>query len=252
MSYRGRDPVTGPGRMGRHNWRMSASGWPDGGLVPAWRRRTQGERRWPASLAVTAAAALQLSLPARLAMPPRFLLPGLEMLLLIGLTAADPGRIDRREKHLRVAGIAMIAAVSAANIWSAGRLVAELLRAEPVADSAARLIVNGGSIYLTNIIAFALLYWELDRGGPAARTHGVECYPDFLFPQMSSPDLAPPDWEPNFIDYLYFSFTNATAFSPTDVLPLSRPAKMAMALQSAVALATVAIVIARAINVLKQ
>ena len=126
------------------------------------------------------------------------------------------------------------------------------MRAEPVADSAARLIVNGGSIYLTNIIAFALLYWELDRGGPAARTHGIEIYPDFLFPQMTSPDLAHPEWEPTFGDYLYVSFTNATAFSPTDVMPLTRPAKAAMALQSTVALATLALVIARAINVLKQ
>jgi hypothetical protein len=231
---------------------MSEPAGAEGHQLPAWRRRTQGERRWPAGLAVTTAAALQLALPARLAMPPRFLLPGLEMLLLIGLTAANPGRIDRREKHLRVAGIVLIAAVSAANMWSATRLVSELVRAEPIADSAARLMLNGGSIYLTNIIAFALWYWELDRGGPAARTHGIECYPDFLFPQMSSPDMAQPDWEPTFVDYLYVSFTNATAFSPTDVMPLTRPAKAAMGLQSTVALATVALVISRAINVLRQ
>jgi hypothetical protein len=198
------------------------------------------------------AAALQLALPSRLAMPPRYLLPGLEVLLLIGLTAANPGRIDRREMHLRVTGIVLIAAVSIANMWSATRLVWELVRAQPIADSAARLMVNGGSIYLTNIIVFALWYWELDRGGPAARTHGVECYPDFLFPQMSSPDMAPPEWEPAFADYLYLSFTNATAFSPTDVLPLTRSAKAAMGLQSAVALSTVALVISRAINILRQ
>ena len=231
---------------------MEQPGHPAGPPLPAWRRRTPGEHRWPAGLAITSAAALQLSLPARLAMPPRFLLPALEILLLIGLTAADPGRIDRREMHLRVGGIVLTAAVSLANIWSAARLVSELLRAEPIVDSAARLALNGGSIYVTNIIAFALLYWELDRGGPAARTHGIAAYPDFLFPQMTSPELAPPEWEPNFVDYLYVSFTNATAFSPTDVMPLSRPAKVAMALQSAVALATVALVIARAINVLKQ
>ena len=220
--------------------------------MPAWRRRTAGERRWPASLAVVGAAALQLSLPHRLAMPPRFLLPSLELLLLVGLTVADPGRIDRREMHLRVAGIVLISAVSLANMWSAVRLVSELVRAQPIADSAGRLIVNGGSIYLTNIIVFALWFWEIDRGGPAARTHAVEAYPDFLFPQMESPELAPPEWEPTFVDYLYVSFTNATAFSPTDVLPLSRVAKGAMAAQSTVALATIGLVIARAINVLRQ
>jgi hypothetical protein len=231
---------------------MSEPGATHGRPVPAWRRRTEGERRWPTTLAVVTAATLQLSLPARLAMPPRYLLPALEMVLLVGLTAANPGRIDRRDKRLRVAGIVVIGAVSAANIWSAARLVTELLQGEPVADSAARLIANGASIYVTNVIAFALWYWELDRGGPAARTHGVEHYPDFLFPQMSSTDMAPPEWEPIFVDYLYVSFTNATAFSPTDVMPLTRWAKAAMALQSTVALTTVALVIARAINVLKQ
>jgi hypothetical protein len=231
---------------------MGESGEAGGQVLPAWRRRTEGERRWPASLAVLATAVLQVSLPGRLAMPPRFLLPGLEVLLLVGLTAANPGRIDRHDSRLRIASLVLIGAVSVANISSAARLVSELLRQKPVVDSAARLIVNGGSIYLTNIITFALWYWELDRGGPAARTHGVERYPDFLFPQMSSPDLAPPDWEPIFVDYLYLSLTNATAFSPTDVLPLSRSAKVAMALQSTVALATVALVISRAINVLRQ
>jgi hypothetical protein len=223
-----------------------------GESVPAWRRRTQGEHRWPASLAVVATAALQVSLPPRLTMPPRYLLPALELLLLIGLTAVDPGRIDRRDSRLRIVSVVLIGAVSLANIGSATRLVVELVRQKAVVDSAAQLLVNGGSIYLTNIIAFALWYWELDRGGPAARTHGVECYPDFLFPQMSSPAMAHPDWEPIFVDYLYMSFTNATAFSPTDVMPLTRSAKAAMALQSAVALATVALVISRAINVLKQ
>ena len=220
--------------------------------LPAWRRRTTGEHRWPASLAILVAAALQLSLPAKLALPPRYLLPGLELLLLIGLTAMSPGRIDRREMHLRVMGIGLIGLVALANIVSAARLVTELLQAKPIADSAARLLLNGGSIYLTNVIAFALWYWELDRGGPAARTHGIESYPDFLFPQMASPELAPPDWEPIFVDYLYVSLTNATAFSPTDVMPLTRTAKAAMALQSTVALATVALVISRAINVLRQ
>jgi len=230
---------------------MSEPAGAQGAALPAWRRRTEGERRWPAGLAITVAAALQLALPARLVMPPRYLLPALEMLLLAGLTAADPGRINRHEKHLRVAGIVLTAAVSIANIGSAARLVSELVRAGPVADSPASLLLNGGSIYLTNIIAFALLYWEIDRGGPAARTHAIEYHPDFLFPQMTSPDMAPPEWEPVFADYLYTSFTNATAFSPTDVLPLSFHAKAAMALQSAVALATVALVISRAINVLK-
>ena len=148
--------------------------------------------------------------------------------------------------------VGLTAVLSLANIGSGVRLVAGLVGGHGPADSAARLLVNGGSVYLTNLIAFSLWYWELDRGGPAARAHGLRTYPDFLFPQMASPELAPADWEPTFVDYFYLSFTNATAFSPTDVLPLARWAKLAMALQSAVALSVLALVIARAINILGQ
>jgi uncharacterized membrane protein len=115
----------------------------------------------------------------------------------------------------------------------------------------AALLATGGAIWATNVIVFALWYWELDRGGPVARAHATRVHPDFLFAQLQSPDLAPADWEPAFADYLYVSFTNAAAFSPTDVLPLSRWAKLTMMLQSVVSLATVVLVIARAVNILK-
>ena len=98
---------------------------------------------------------------------------------------------------------------------------------------------------------FGLWYWELDRGGPAARAEARRRYPDFMFPQMANPDLAPPDWTARFFDYLWLSYTNATAFSPTDVMPLSRWAKQLMLLQSAVSLSTVALVVARAVNILR-
>ena len=102
------------------------------------------------------------------------------------------------------------------------------------------------------MIVFGLWYWEFDRGGPVARARADKPYPDFLFPQMSSPaELTPPDWEPEFVDYLYMSFTNATAFSPTDVMPLSRWAKLTMLAQSLVSIVTVALVVARAVNILK-
>jgi uncharacterized membrane protein len=113
-----------------------------------------------------------------------------------------------------------------------------------------RLLAAGAAIWLTNVIVFGLAYWEFDRGGPAVRAGGREAFPDFLFPQMQDPAVAPPDWEPAFADYLYLSFTNATAFSPTDVMPLSRWAKLLMMFQSGVALILAALVIARAVNVL--
>ncbi|MFN8036370.1 MAG: hypothetical protein U0V73_10585 [Acidimicrobiia bacterium] len=98
---------------------------------------------------------------------------------------------------------------------------------------------------------FALWYWEFDRGGPLDRAAGVQPYPDFLFPQMASPELAPPDWEPGFVDYLYVSFTNATAFSPTDTMPMTQWAKLTMLVQSAISVIAVALVIARAVNILR-
>jgi len=196
------------------------------------------------------AIALQVALPDRVASHPRWLLPGIETVLLVGIVAANPKRISRRSTQLRTASIALIFVVTAANAWSAGRLVDALLNGRATPDPTS-LLLTGASIWLTNVVAFALWYWEMDRGGPAARAHVTRPHPDFLFPQMQSPELAPANWEPGFVDYLYLSFTNAAAFSPTDVLPLARWAKLTMLIQSAVSLLTVALVIARAVNILK-
>jgi uncharacterized membrane protein len=148
-----------------------------------------------------------------------------------------------------VASIFLILLISIANAASAILLVRAILEGH-AGDSAAPLFESGASIWLTNVIVFGLWYWEFDRGGPIQRAHGTSRHPDLMFPQMASPELAPPDWEPQFVDYLYLSFTNATAFSPTDVMPLARWAKITMAIQSAVSLAMGALVIARAVNIL--
>ncbi|GAA2644043.1 hypothetical protein [Streptomyces lunalinharesii] len=219
-------------------------------LRPAWRRVTRGEPRWPSTLAVLVAVVLQWLLPERLTIHPDWLLPGLETALLLVLVAADPFRIERASPLYRWTGLALIVLISTANGWSAVRLAVGLVRGIEGGD-AGQLLVTGGGIWLTNIIAFALWYWESDRGGPVARARAVRRYPDFLFPQMATPQLAPEHWEPQFADYLYLSFTNATAFSPTDVMPLSRWAKLLMLLQSAVSLLTVVLVVARAVNILK-
>jgi uncharacterized membrane protein len=170
--------------------------------------------------------------------------------MLIGIIAANPKRIDKESSRLRTATIGLIAVSTLANAWSAGRLILHLVQGT-FKSSAPRLLMTGAAIWITNVIGFALWYWESDRGGPAARRQAEDPYPDFLFAQMQAPELSPPDWEPGFADYLFLSFTNASAFSPTDVLPLSRWAKMTMMLQAAVSLSTVALVVARAINVLR-
>ena len=219
-------------------------------LVPAWRRRTSGEPRWAVSIAVALAIGLQLSLPSTLAFPPRWLLPSLGLALLVGLVIANPRRIDRRSTGLRATSILLIGVMSMANAVSAGRLIAHLLNGTATED-AGLLLRWGGAIWLTNVVVFALWYWELDRGGPAARAEGAHQYPDLLFAQMATPEIAPSNWEPQFLDYFYLAFTNATAFSPTDVIPLARWTKMMMLLQSVVSVSTLVLVVARAVNILR-
>ena len=221
-----------------------------GGILPAWRRVTRGESRLAVTLAILAAIAMLVALPDRIAPHPRWLLPGLALLLLLVLTVANPTRIDRQSRVLRSVGLLLIAVISIANAATAARLIVDLVRGTGI-RTPSELLLTGAAIWLTNVIVFGLWYWEFDRGGPVARAHAKNQYPDFLFPQMTSPENTPPEWEPEFVDYLYFSFTNATAFSPTDVMPLSRWAKLTMLAQSAVSLMTVALVIARAVNILK-
>ncbi|MGZ8177275.1 hypothetical protein ACXVUM_05025 [Williamsia sp. SKLECPSW1] len=217
--------------------------------LPAWRRITTGEPRWAAAVAVVAVIALQLALPERLNLSSRWLLPGIEAVLLVTLVVFNPLRIERGSRPIRVVSLGLIAVASLANAYSAVRLVVDIVSSSHHAK-APELLGTGAAIYLTNIIVFGLWFWDLDRGGPAARAAGVREHPDFLFPQMATPEMAPPDWEPRFADYLYVSFTNATAFSPTDTMPMTRWAKLAMMVQSVIALATVSMVLARAINIL--
>jgi hypothetical protein len=221
-------------------------------FVPAWRRETKGEPRWHIVLAVTAAMFLQTPLPGRLVLfQPTWILPALEVALLVVLVGLDHQmRIDRESKLLRVISMAATGLLSVANAWSAVRLVEGLINGT-LGSSAGPLLGSGAVIWLTNVIVFSWWYWELDRGGPAARAHATKQCPDFMFPQMSDPELAPKDWEPNYFDYAYLAFTNATAFSPTDVMPMTRWAKAAMTLQTLVSIVVVALVVARAVNVLK-
>jgi uncharacterized membrane protein len=218
------------------------------GTGPAWRRQTAGEHRWPAALAILAAVVLQLLLPDPVLGAPRFLLPAVEVALLVVLTAVNPFRIDRTSRVQRMLSLTILAAIALSNGWSEVLLVQRILGGH--AEAASPLLGAGAGIWLTNVLVFGLAYWEFDRGGPAVRASGERAFPDFLFAQMQTPALAPPEWEPALADYLYLSFTNATAFSPTDVLPLSRWAKLLMLVQSAVALAVVVLVVARAVNVL--
>jgi uncharacterized membrane protein len=220
--------------------------------VPAWQRRTQGELRWPVTLTTAVAIALQFAVPDRLVLVhPYWVLPAVQGLLLIVLVMVNPHRIDRESKALRLLALTFAAVLSLANGWSLARLAIGITQGT-TGVTPARLLITGAMVWLTNVIVFALWYWEFDRGGPVARALNVKRYPDFQFPQMAlPPDLVPPDWEPRFVDYLYLALTNAAAFSPTDTMPLSRWAKIAMAAQSLVSIVTVALVVSRAVNILQ-
>ena len=220
--------------------------------LPAWRRVTQGELRWPVTITTALGIGLQVFVPGRLTLvSPSWILPAAQGALLVVLVTANPRRIDRQSKVMRMLSLALAALLSLANGYSVVRLAIDITRGGTIGQKAGPLLITGAVIWLTNVIAFALWYWEFDRGGPVARALNLkDRYPDLLYPQMTlPPEIVPADWEPGFVDYLYLAFTNATAFSPTDVLPLSRWAKVAMTVQSVISLVTVALVVSRAVNI---
>lgn len=135
-------------------------------------------------------------------------------------------------------------------IWSTVRLIDDLIHGGHETSSANALLLAGGSVWCSTVLAFSLLYFELDSGGPAARAHHMPPTPALAFPQHLSPELNAPHWRPHYIDYLYLGFTNSTALSPTDVMPLAPWAKSVMTLQSILSLMILGLVVARAVNVL--
>lgn len=196
---------------------------------------------------VALAIAMQVALPDQFVLRPRTAAPVIETALCVILLASNPGAVHRSTARLRRLSLLLIAVLAATNAVSTALLVHVILAGSSV--TATKILASGAAVWLTNVIAFALWYWEFDRGGPAARATAPRATPDFLFPQMADMRLDP-EWRANFYDYLYVSFTNAAAFSPTDTMPLSRWAKMLMLTQSSISLVTVVLVAARAINVL--
>ena len=206
------------------------------------------EPRWPAAVAVLAALLLYLGLPQTFIIGPRWLLPVLEGVLLVPLLITDPDRTQRDTKGLRVASILLIALLTLATLVALVLLVHDILRSRDIGGS--NLIYSAIALWGTNVIIYGLWYWELDGGGPNARHDRAPHERDFLFPQQASPEVFVRPWHPSFFDYLYLSFTNSTAFSPTDTMPLTTWSKALMMGQSASALVTVALVAARAVNIL--
>jgi hypothetical protein len=204
---------------------------------------------WGPQLVVGCAILVDLALPEKLTLGPTWLLPAIEGVLLVGLAVASPRPGMVRHPRRRQVAIGLIGLVSAVNIFSLVQLCRYLIHGGRAGGR--ELILSGVVLWVTNVLLFGLWYWELDRGGPVARATGAGREPDFLFPQMADERWAPPDWRPGLIDYLYTSFTNATAFSPTDTMPLTPTAKWLMSAQALASLVTIGLVVARAVNILQ-
>jgi len=210
-----------------------------------------GEKRWPMAVTLIVAMGLPFLLPPHYALGPRWIIPALEAVLLAALVIADPGRIDRRSAVVRTLSIGLVVILVAGAAAATVRLVVDLIRGGPETSSPAQLLRVGAVVWLYVVITFSFLYWELDGGGPEARARVAPDFPDLAFPEHLNPHVARPGWRPEFFDYLYLGFTDSTALSPTDVMPISHWAKLAMALQATSSLIVLGLVIARAVNILK-
>ncbi len=202
---------------------------------------------WHVQIIMLFAVGLQLLLPDRYVFGVRWLIPLLELGLVLLLLRTTPKRSVFHSVRRRLNVVLLLAVVALGNLYALSQVAHQLLQGGRVHDGR-ELILTAINIYLTNIVIFALLYWEMDAGGPGHRAAAEDVERDFLFPQSQVASLQ--RWRPTFIDYLYVSSTNATAFSPTDTLPLSRRAKMLMLFQAIVSLVVVALVAARAVNIL--
>ena len=212
---------------------------------------TRHTRRWPASLAVVAVLVLQVLVPTQINVLPQWLMPALGALLLLPLVWMNPFHLRRDEPWLRWVELVLVAILVLVNALYLGGLIYFLNHG--AANDSQVLVKGAVVIWVTNVVAFGVWYWEIDRGGPFARApeHARQVErEDLLFPQMTVDLPGWRHWLPGFTDYLYVSFTNATAFSPTDTLPMSARLKTLMGIQSAIALLTIAVIAARAVNVL--
>jgi hypothetical protein len=214
-----------------------------------WEARTEPEPRWWAFVAMLVVVAGQWWVSSSLDLEPVWLFPAMgAALLLVSLAIYLPLRSDP-PRILRMLALGLVTVVVVANAASLGLLIKGVFGGTRLSPGG--LLVTGLVLWLVNVTNFALLYWEMDGGGPEERAQGYRSYPDLLFMQQQQPGWGPSDWKPTFGDYLYLSLTSATAFSPTDTMPLSRQAKFAMGVESVLSLAIVAVLISRAVNIAK-
>jgi hypothetical protein len=210
------------------------------------------EPRWPLALVlfgfIALTVGLRLAEPEREHLGPPWLVPAVEIALLVALLAADPMHLARRTRWLRPLAITLILLLMGMVFVSDAVLLTDIITGSPLTQSATSILASGGLVWAGNALVFGLLYWELDSGGPLARFRGDHQYPDFAFPHQLSPEVAPPGWRPHYIDYFVLGISTSCAFSPTDVMPMRNWAKLTMSVQSLISLTVLGLVIARAVN----
>ncbi|MDP9258012.1 MAG: hypothetical protein M3Q31_15875 [Actinomycetota bacterium] len=214
----------------------------------AYLRFDRRESRLPAAIAILVVAVLYPLIPSQLSLGPAILFPVVAVLGVLPLTIADA--LGLEHPWQRPLALTLLGLTAAANGTSIALLVNELI-ARSTDMSGRQLLAGALTVWVANVIVFALWYWELDRGGPRRREADGGDTPDFLFPQMTDAKDIMPGWQPAFSDYLYTSSTNATAFSPTDTMPITGWAKLLMSAQSLSSFVLVVLVTARAVNILK-
>ncbi len=202
-------------------------------------------------VAVLATGFLRAVLPAQLGLGNRWLLLVIVVVVLGVLIIGNPGRIDQDRPWLRVLTSCMIGVITVANAYAAVRLAGDIIDGSAYTSSGKVLLEGGGAIWLTNVIVFALWYWELDRGGPVARARGSAVPPSLVFPEMSSPEYVGANWYPKFVDYFHFSFSTATSFSPPDVSAIRPWMKLVMIAEEATSIIVAILVVSRAVNIFK-
>lgn len=209
------------------------------------------ESRWPPAAAVfifmILNIAMRIWLPREPLIAVPWLLPALEAAVLGVLVFGNPADLVRHRRWLHPTAVTLATLMVAAALWATVRLIDDLIHGSAVTNDPARLLAVGALVWLGNNLSFSLLYWLIDSGGPSMRAR-QPLPADFAFTQHMSPELGPYGWRPVFLDYLHLGFTNATAFSPTDVMPLTHRAKYTMLVQSTVALALFGLIVARAVN----
>ncbi len=212
----------------------------------------RGEPRAPVVIVLLLVIGSFFLMPDHLLPGPKWLMPAILAIFLVALVVSDPGRIDRRSAGVHRIRMGLVVVLVVGTAWATVNLTTDLINGgTDISDSATSLLRAGGLVWLGLIVSFAFLYWELDIGGPGERAHKQRQYSDLAFPQDMNPEIRRPGWRPVFLDYLYLGFTNALAFSPTDVMPLALWAKLAMAIESFTSLLILGLVIARAVNVLQ-